>query len=106
MLPLVLLAATTVRTDLVMAAAVAAALLVLPDGSGLARFAKLPGALLMTAVLVAVLVRHRRRAAARARPVSGSAPAPGSVPAPGSAPVPALPYAPEPAAGHTRSAAG
>jgi hypothetical protein len=38
--PLILMAATTVRTDLAMAAATGAALLVLPDGGGLARFAE------------------------------------------------------------------
>ncbi|MFI7544750.1 polyprenol phosphomannose-dependent alpha 1,6 mannosyltransferase MptB [Actinoplanes sp. NPDC049599] len=58
--PLVLLGATTTRTDLVMAAGAAAALLVLPDGGGLARFAKFPGAPLMTILLV-VLVVHRLR---------------------------------------------
>jgi alpha-1,6-mannosyltransferase len=56
----VLLGATTVRTDLVMAAGVAASLLVLPDGSGLARFVKFPGAPLMT-ILLAALVVHRVR---------------------------------------------
>jgi alpha-1,6-mannosyltransferase len=59
--PLVLMAATTVRTDLLMAAATAAALLVLPDGSGLARFAKFPGAPLMTVLVLVLLVRHLRR---------------------------------------------
>ena len=59
--PLILMAATTVRTDLVMAAATAEALLVLPDGGGLARFAKFPGAPLMTVLIVVLLVRRRRR---------------------------------------------
>ena len=69
--PLVLMAATTVRTGLVMAAATAAAVLVLPDGGGLARFAKFPGAPIMTLVLVVLVVRHLRRpAAARLPPVT------------------------------------
>ncbi len=59
--PLVLLAATTVRTDLVMAASTAGALLVLPDGGGLARFVKFLGAPLMTLLLVVLVVRHLRR---------------------------------------------
>jgi hypothetical protein len=58
--PLVLLAATTVRTDLIMTVAAFAALLVLPDGGGLARFAKFPGAPLMTLLLVALAVRYAR----------------------------------------------
>ena len=58
--PLVLLAASTVRTDLVMAVAASATLLVLPDGGGLARFAKFPGAPLMTLLLVVLAVRYLR----------------------------------------------
>ena len=65
--PLMLMAATTLRTDLVMAAAIGADLIVLPDGSGLARFVKFPGAPLMTAVIVVLLVRYVR---GRARPAS------------------------------------
>jgi hypothetical protein len=64
--PLILLAATTTRTRLVMAATVAATLLVLPDGGGLARFAKFPGAPLMTVVLIVLLLRARRTAASAA----------------------------------------
>jgi alpha-1,6-mannosyltransferase len=54
--PLVLLAATTRRTRLVMAATTAASLLVLPDGGGLARFVKFPGAPLMTVLLLCLLL--------------------------------------------------
>ena len=61
MWPLVLLAASTMRTGLVMAAATAGTLLVLPDGGGLARFAKFPGAPLMTVLLAVLLVVHLRR---------------------------------------------
>jgi alpha-1,6-mannosyltransferase len=65
--PLVLLAATTVRTDLVMAASIAAALVVLPDGGGLARFVKFLGAPLMTLLIIVLVVRHLRRAKAADR---------------------------------------
>ena len=58
--PLALLAATSVRTDLVMAAATTGPLLVLADGSGLARFVKFPGAPLMTLLLIGLLVWHLR----------------------------------------------
>ncbi|MDT4994323.1 MAG: hypothetical protein QOH97_4215 [Actinoplanes sp.] len=58
--PLVLLAAGTVRTDLIMAVAASAALLVLPDGGGLARYAKFPGAPLMTLLLVVLAIRYVR----------------------------------------------
>jgi alpha-1,6-mannosyltransferase len=54
--PLILLAATTTRTGLVMAATTAASLLVLPDGGGLARFVKFPGAPLMTVLLLCLLL--------------------------------------------------
>ena len=60
MWPLVLLAATVRRTTLLAAAVIAASLLVLPDGGGLARFAKFPGAPLMTAFLIVLLVRRLR----------------------------------------------
>ncbi len=79
MLPLTLLAATTVRTGLVMTVSVAAGLLVLPDGSGLARFVKFPGALLMTALVIVLLVRRRRRSRSDvviARPIADRVPAP------------------------------
>jgi alpha-1,6-mannosyltransferase len=41
-----------------MTVAIAASFLVLPDGGGLARFAKFPGAPLMTALLIFVVVRR------------------------------------------------
>ena len=66
--PLVLLAATTHRTVPVMMAAMAGSLLVLPDGGGLARFAKFPGAPLMTVLIVVLLVRHVRLPAAALAP--------------------------------------
>ena len=66
--PLVLLAATTARTDLVMAAATAAAFLVPPDGNGLARFVKFPGAPLMTILVIAVVAYRLRLASRRRRP--------------------------------------
>jgi alpha-1,6-mannosyltransferase len=59
--PLILLAATTTRTKLIMAATIAASLLVLADGGGLARFVKFPGAPLMTVLLIVVLIRWWRR---------------------------------------------
>ena len=76
--PLVLIAATTRRTGLIMAAATGGAFLVLPDGGGLARFVKFPGAPLMTALIAVLLVRHLRRpAAGHPRPRSaGRAPVP------------------------------
>lgn len=61
--PLAVLAGTTLRTGLVMAATTAGALLVLPDGVGLARFAKFPGAPLLTIAMVVYLVRYLRRRA-------------------------------------------
>ncbi|MET0416795.1 MAG: polyprenol phosphomannose-dependent alpha 1,6 mannosyltransferase MptB [Actinoplanes sp.] len=59
--PLVLLAATTTRTTLITAATIAASMLVLPDGGGLARFAKFPGAPIMTALLIYLGIRWLRR---------------------------------------------
>ncbi len=59
--PLVLIAAVTVRTEFVMAASAAAAFLVLPDGSGLARFVKFPGAPLMTLFVAVLAVRYVQR---------------------------------------------
>jgi len=58
--PLALLAATSVRTDLIMAVATAGPLLVLADGGGLADFVKFPGALLMTLLLAGQLAWHLR----------------------------------------------
>jgi alpha-1,6-mannosyltransferase len=59
--PLVLLAATSTRTALVMAVTIAASFLVLPDGGGLARFAKVPGAPLMTMLLIVLIARWMTR---------------------------------------------
>ncbi|MCU7722207.1 polyprenol phosphomannose-dependent alpha 1,6 mannosyltransferase MptB [Actinoplanes sp. KI2] len=67
--PLALLAATTIRTGLIMATATAGPLLVLADGSGLARFVKFPGAPLMTLLLIGLLVWHLRPAQGPRRPV-------------------------------------
>lgn len=67
--PLTLLAATTVRTRLVMGLTIAAAFLVLPDGGGLSRFIKFPGAPLVVIALIALVVigvRRRKREAALA----------------------------------------
>ncbi|WP_145831003.1 polyprenol phosphomannose-dependent alpha 1,6 mannosyltransferase MptB [Actinoplanes teichomyceticus] len=63
--PLVLLAATTVATRAVMAVTVAAAFSVLPDGAGLTRTVKLPGAILVTALLAGLAVVALRRRGAR-----------------------------------------
>jgi len=71
MWPLVVMGATTLQTGLIMAVATAGALLVLPDGGGLARFVKFPGAPLLTIVMLVLLIRYLLR---RAR--SGSAPPP------------------------------
>lgn len=68
--PLALLAAVIVRNKLMMAVSIAGPLLVLPDGSGLARFIKFPGAPLMTVVLVVVLLRVGPFARAQHQPVS------------------------------------
>ncbi len=59
--PLILLAATTTRTKLIMAATIAASLLVLADGGGLARFVKFPGAPLMTVLVIVLVIRWWRR---------------------------------------------
>ena len=71
---LALLAATTVRVDLIMAAATAGPLLVLADGSGLARFVKFPGAPLMTLLMVALLVLYFRSSSRPRRPAMAAAP--------------------------------
>jgi hypothetical protein len=68
--PLALLAAVILRNKLMMAVSIAGPLLVLPDGSGLARFIKFPGAPLMTAVLVVVLLRVGPFARTQHKPVS------------------------------------
>jgi hypothetical protein len=62
--PLVVLAATTERTRLLAVLAAGASFLVLPDGSGLARVTKVPGALAMTAVVGYVATRAARAVAA------------------------------------------
>jgi hypothetical protein len=67
--PLALLAATSVRIDLIMGAATAGPLLVLADGGGLARFVKFPGAPLMTLLLIGLLVWHLRPVAGPRTPV-------------------------------------
>jgi hypothetical protein len=73
--PMVLLAATLVRTGLLVGVVIATAFLVLPDGGGLARFAKFPGAPIMTVLLVVLLVRHLRdRAAGLGREPAPSTP--------------------------------
>jgi alpha-1,6-mannosyltransferase len=60
--PLAVIAATSLRPWLAMAAGIAGPLLVLPDGSGLARFVKFPGAPLMAVLLTVVIVREIREA--------------------------------------------
>ncbi|MEV6630892.1 polyprenol phosphomannose-dependent alpha 1,6 mannosyltransferase MptB [Actinoplanes sp. NPDC051470] len=61
MFPLILLAVTTVRTDLVMVVTAVAAFLVLPDGGGLVRYVKFPGAPIVTIVIGYLLYRRWRR---------------------------------------------
>jgi hypothetical protein len=66
--PLTLLAATTLRTQAFMLISIVAAFSVLPDGGGLPRFVKFPGAPLMTILLVVLAVRFVRRRTAPAQP--------------------------------------
>ncbi|GIE86256.1 alpha-1,6-mannosyltransferase [Actinoplanes regularis] len=61
--PLTLLAATTLRTKVVMVITIVAAFSVLPDGSGLVRSLKFPGAPLVTIYLIYLAVSHLRRPA-------------------------------------------
>jgi hypothetical protein len=61
MWPLTLLAAVTVRTSAFMWITMVAAFSVLPDGGGLPRFVKFPGAPLMTILLIVLAVRFIRR---------------------------------------------
>jgi alpha-1,6-mannosyltransferase len=61
MWPLTLLAAVTMRTSAFMWITIVAAVSVLPDGGGLARFVKFPGAPLMTILLIVLAVRFIRR---------------------------------------------
>lgn len=69
--PLTFLAATTVRTNIIMVVTIVSAFIVLPDGSGLTRFAKFPGAPIVTILLIVLLVRHlRRRQAGIRHPVT------------------------------------
>jgi hypothetical protein len=70
---LTLLAATTLRTDAFMWISIAAAFLVMPDGGGLPRFVKFPGAPLMTVLLVVLLIRYARRRRAGTRPQPAAA---------------------------------
>ncbi|MEU8262826.1 polyprenol phosphomannose-dependent alpha 1,6 mannosyltransferase MptB [Micromonospora sp. NPDC048999] len=66
--PLAVLAVVTVsvaRTVWFVAPCAVASCLALPDGANLARFTKAPGAILMTALVVAVLIRALRVALAR-----------------------------------------
>ncbi|MFF5055374.1 polyprenol phosphomannose-dependent alpha 1,6 mannosyltransferase MptB [Micromonospora sp. NPDC000663] len=83
--PLALLALTATRTTWFVLPVAAAAFLVLPDGTNLARFTKAPGALAMTALVLAVLIlrvsrlRHTSRAA-RTPPTPPTPTAPGPRP--------------------------
>ncbi|MFB9334820.1 polyprenol phosphomannose-dependent alpha 1,6 mannosyltransferase MptB [Actinoplanes octamycinicus] len=74
--PLTLLAATAVRVRAVMLIAIVAAFTVLPDGSGLVRHLKFPGAPLVTCYLAYLGVRQLRRLVRRRRgqPVSEAEP--------------------------------
>nr|WP_208811602.1 polyprenol phosphomannose-dependent alpha 1,6 mannosyltransferase MptB [Micromonospora echinofusca] len=66
--PLVLLAASAVRTRWFAVVTVAVSFMVLPDGTGLPRYTKMPGAPLMTLIVIAVavhLVRSARRTGQR-----------------------------------------
>ncbi|BCJ40198.1 alpha-(1-_6)-mannopyranosyltransferase A [Actinoplanes ianthinogenes] len=73
--PLTLLAATTLRTKAVMLIAIVASFSVLPDGSGLVRSLKFPGAPLVTGYLIYLGVRYLRRwARERRQPVSEAEP--------------------------------
>ncbi|MEV4274499.1 polyprenol phosphomannose-dependent alpha 1,6 mannosyltransferase MptB [Actinoplanes xinjiangensis] len=76
MWPLTLLAAVTVRTSAFMWITMVAAFSVLPDGGGLPRFVKFPGAPLMTILLVVLAVRfiRRRTAVPQADPQEASFP--------------------------------
>lgn len=65
---LTLLAATTLRTNAFMLISIAAAFLVMPDGGGLPRFVKFPGAPLMTIFLVYLLIRYARHRRAGTHP--------------------------------------
>lgn len=74
--PLTLLAATTRRTTAIMVATVVCAFSVLPDGGGLARFVKFPGAPIATVLLAVLLVVAVRRRTASAQPTPEPATSP------------------------------
>ncbi|KHD74650.1 hypothetical protein MB27_27535 [Actinoplanes utahensis] len=65
--PLTFLAATTVRNKAMMVITIISAFIVLPDGSGLTRFVKFPGAPIVTIVLIVLAVRYFRQRQAAAR---------------------------------------
>jgi hypothetical protein len=58
--PLAVLAATAHRTRWFVVPVTVAAFLTLPDGTSLARFSKVPGTVLMIALIVWALLRWRR----------------------------------------------
>ncbi|MFD1365487.1 polyprenol phosphomannose-dependent alpha 1,6 mannosyltransferase MptB [Actinoplanes sichuanensis] len=68
MWPLTLLAAVTLRTSTFMWISIVAAFSVMPDGGGLPRFVKFPGAPLMTVFLIVLAVRFYRRRTAVTQP--------------------------------------
>jgi alpha-1,6-mannosyltransferase len=68
--PLAVLAATSRRTGWFAVVAVVSAFLVLPDGTGLARYSKTVGAPLMTLLVIVVVVRLVRSARAARRPAA------------------------------------
>jgi alpha-1,6-mannosyltransferase len=67
--PLVLLAATTLRTGWIVAVCAVSAFMVMPDGSGLVRYVKGPGAILMTLYVIWWTVRYVRRTRAAGKAV-------------------------------------
>ncbi|MEU5940375.1 polyprenol phosphomannose-dependent alpha 1,6 mannosyltransferase MptB [Micromonospora sp. NPDC047548] len=67
--PLTVLAATALRAGWFSVVTVVSSFLVLADGSGLARYTKMPGAPLMTLLVIVVAVRLVRSARAARRPV-------------------------------------
>jgi alpha-1,6-mannosyltransferase len=76
--PLAVLAATTLHNRWLAVVCAVTSFLVLPDGTGLARYTKFPGAPIMTVLIVLVVVRWIRRARSEAQaaarldnPVSG-----------------------------------
>lgn len=71
--PLVLSAATTARPRWIAGVTAVSGLLVLPDGGGLARHVKAPGAVLMTTALLMLALWYARRSRADAAPGSARA---------------------------------